>query len=363
MSLFKLRALVFGLLLPASALAQQLWYVNGVTGIDTNTCQTPATACKTIGHAVSQASSGDSIIVAPDTYPENLTIGFSLNLIGSGASTTIIDGGGRNTVVTIPNTGSIVTLSNLTFQHGSAQSGGGISNRGILTINSSTISGNTAFTSMRVGGLGGGGILNSGTLTINNSTLSGNSAGCGVFGCADNGGAVLSYCCGAVSINNSTLNGNTASGHFSVARGGAIAIFGPLSINNGTLSGNSAMQGGGVYVTGSATVQNTILASNGGGNCSGSITSKGYNLSSDTTCNFAFTGDLNNTNPMLGPLQYNGGTTETMALLSGSPAIDAGNHGGCTDGQGHLLTTDQRGMPRPDTGETGCDIGAFESQN
>jgi hypothetical protein len=69
------------------------------------------------------------------------------------------------------------------------------------------------------------------------------------------------------------------------------------------------------------------------------------------------------TDPLLGPLQNNGGPTQTQALLSGSPAIDAGNPSGCTDGNGHLLKTDQRGMPRHDPEDTrGCDIGAYESQ-
>jgi len=75
-------------------------------------------------------------------------------------------------------------------------------------------------------------------------------------------------------------------------------------------------------------------------------------------------GDLNNTDPLLGSLQNNGGPTQTMALLSGSPAIDAGNPAGCTDGLGHLLKTDQRGMPRPDPEDKGgCDMGAYESQS
>jgi hypothetical protein len=60
------------------------------------------------------------------------------------------------------------------------------------------------------------------------------------------------------------------------------------------------------------------------------VTSDGYNLSSDNTCNLGGPGDLNNANPQLGPLQNNGGTTQTMALLTGSPAIDAGNPNGCT---------------------------------
>jgi hypothetical protein len=51
-------------------------------------------------------------------------------------------------------------------------------------------------------------------------------------------------------------------------------------------------------------------------------------------------------------------------LLSGSPAIDAGNPNGCTDGNGNLLKTDQRGMPRPDKEDTGgCDMGAYERQS
>jgi hypothetical protein len=93
------------------------------------------------------------------------------------------------------------------------------------------------------------------------------------------------------------------------------------------------------------------------------MTSNGYNLSSDNTCNFNNTGDLNNTDPELGTLGNYGGPTQTIPLLSGSPAIDAGNPSGCTDGQGNLLKTDQRGKPRPDHEDTGgCDMGAYERQ-
>jgi hypothetical protein len=94
------------------------------------------------------------------------------------------------------------------------------------------------------------------------------------------------------------------------------------------------------------------------------MTSNGYNLSSDNTCNFNGPGDLNNTNPKLDPLRNNGGPTQTQALLAGSPAIDAGNASGCTNGTGHLLMTDQRGKPRPDKEDTGgCDMGAYERQS
>ena len=94
------------------------------------------------------------------------------------------------------------------------------------------------------------------------------------------------------------------------------------------------------------------------------MTSNGYNLSSDSTCSFSGPGDMNNTDPMLGALGNNGGPTQTIPLLAGSPAIDAGNPSGCIDSNGHLLTTDQRGYPRPDKEDkTGCDMGAYEVQS
>ena len=79
------------------------------------------------------------------------------------------------------------------------------------------------------------------------------------------------------------------------------------------------------------------------------LNSEDYNLSSDKTCHLLGYADLSNTDPKLGPLQNNGGPTMTMALLSGSPAIDAGNGSGCRDEHRLPLTTDQRGMPRPAT--------------
>jgi hypothetical protein len=138
--------------------------------------------------------------------------------------------------------------------------------------------------------------------------------------------------------------------------------------NNSTLTGNSATAGGGTsQVTtygGSVTFQNSIIANNSGGNCltePDGIDSNGYNLSSDNTCSFNGPGDMNNKNPKLGKFGYHGGPTQTIRLLEGSPAIDAGNPNGCTDGNGNLLNTDQRGYPRPDKEDTGgCDIGALE---
>jgi hypothetical protein len=198
------------------------------------------------------------------------------------------------------------------------------------TINNSTISSNKAFVYDK--GAYGGGISNSGTLTINNTTLQGNGAQGGLFCSGGFGGGIY---------NDSV---------------------GTLVVNNSTVSENGALFAGGIFINGgTATLQNSILENSG--NCSGKISSNGYNLSSDDTCNFRNPGDLNNTDPILGPLQNNGGPTQTMALLPGSPAIDTGNPSGCTDGNAHLLKTDQRGRPRPDKEDTGgCDMGAYESQ-
>ena len=92
-SLGNLALLSLFLVLAPAAVASTTWYVNGMNGSDKNDCKTPQTACKTIGHAISLASTGDSIMVAPATYTEwNLTINFNLKIVGSGATTTIIDG-------------------------------------------------------------------------------------------------------------------------------------------------------------------------------------------------------------------------------------------------------------------------------
>jgi hypothetical protein len=394
------------------------WYVNGVSGSDSNNCLSVTSACQTIGHAISLSASGDLIKIAAATYKENLTIGKSLNIFGSGAPTTIIDGGGVGTVVTIlSNKNAHVALANLTIRHGLAgtKNGGGIWNGlgSVLMISNTTISGN--------GASNGGGIFNQGTLTINNSTISGNDAIvlCTQF-CASSGGGIYnSYPSGTVTVTKSTISGNMAlmavftrfpCRSSCLASGGGISNHGTLTINNSTISGNgtsvdagcsqfcngsgggvdnsgktlkinnSTISGNRVYklsgclhvcfasgggVSGTAALQNSIVANNpSGGNCYGTMTSHGYNLSSDATCAFNGPGDMNNTNPMLDSLNNNGGPTQTMALLSGSPAIDAGNPSGCTDSLGHLLKTDQRGMPRPDTEDTGgCDMGAYERQS
>src|SRR6516164_1379758 len=319
------------------ALAATTWYVNGVNGSDSHNCESPLTACKTIGHAISLAASGDAVTIAAATYIENVARGRCWSPFPS---------------ICIP-----YELYGF---------GGGIYNIGTLTINRTTIAANSA------GGLGvagGGGTYNRGKLTINASTLNGNSANssstaCG-SPCTSNGGGIDNL--GTVEINNSTLAGNVTILHGNWQReGGGIVSSGILSIHNSTVSGNL---GG---IVGAVTLQNSIVANNvsgginnvsGGINCNGPVTSI-FSLSSDGTCHLNGPGDKNNTNPRLGTLGNYGGPTQTIPLLAGSPAIDAGNPSGCTDRLGHLLRTDQRGLPRPDTEDkSGCDMGAYERQS
>lgn len=374
----KLLVVVLFLTLAPAALASNTWYVDGVNGNDGNDCKTAQTACKTIGHALSLCSSGDTIMVAPATYIENLTINFSLKIIGYDASTTIVDGGGVSTVFTISSTTANVVLSKLTIRNGNApeqpnnEEGGGIYNSGALTINYSIISGNSGI-------IAGGGIFNDGTATINKSTISGN--------WSEDGGGIWSQ--GTLTINRSTItanssynyagvlnsgtatiNNSTISGNSPFYGGGGITTEGPLMVNNSTISGNSGRGGdygpGGIWRRwpGSAILQNTIVANNPGGNCYGTMISDGYNLSSDNTCRFNGPGDMNKTKPKLGTLGNHGGPTQTVSELPGSPTIDAGNPNGCTYSNGKLLTTDQRGYPRPGKHKTDqrCDMGAFEMQ-
>jgi hypothetical protein len=279
-------------------------------------------------------------------------------VIGARASTTVVDGQFQNIVFTIPKGVGPVTLSGLTIRKGQSGWGGGIYTAGTLEIDDSIITDNLA-----AGidyGAGGGILINmGGKLTLKRSTVNSNYA-------SGDGGGIYGYLESSVIIENSAITGNQNINDY--AHGGGVENAGVMTINNSTINGNSVQPigngptyGGGIY--GGPSIRNSIVANNTGGNCYGTPASKGFNLSSDGTCQFKSKGDLNNTNPKLGPLQNNGGPTQTQALLPSSPAIDAGNPKGCTDGNRHLLKTDQRGEPRPDKEDkSGCDMGAYERQ-
>jgi hypothetical protein len=251
------------------------------------------------------------------------------------------------------------TISGLRVANGNAAGltfGGGVYNAGTLTLANTTISDNSGF--------GGGGIYNEGgTVTLTSSTLSGNSAvtrGSGIFNM------------GTATVLSSTISGNSALG----GNGGGLINNGTLTLTNSTVSGNSATGAGGGLnnLSGTVTSKNTIIALNTAASnpdLNGSLTSAGFNLIGDNSgaviTPAQFSDQIGTAglpiDPLLGPLQNNGGPTFTQALLTGSPALDNGNSSGSV--------TDQRGLPRPDDdpavangdGSDGSDIGAFELQS
>jgi CSLREA domain-containing protein len=245
----------------------------------------------------------------------------------------------------IMNNGNLAIYNSSIYGNTSSGDGGGILNDlGILVINNSNLYDNFAHF--------GGGIANiESGIIINNSTISNNSA-------SSQGGGVYNWW-GTVTITNTTLSGDNAQ-----YGGGVYNIEGNININNSTLSSNVADSlGGGLFSEyGSIMFSNTIIANSlSGGNCtagSGIITDAGHNIDTDDTCNLnPANGSLPNTNPLLGPLQDNGGPTWTHALSWYSPAIDAGDAAQCP-------ATDQRGISRPRDGDGDglavCDIGSYE---
>lgn len=279
------------------------------------------------------------------------------------AENSVSQGGG------IENLG-VMTLTGSEVRTNTARNGAGIFNEGTLTVNSSSIHDNVA--SGRGGGLdntfsltintsniynneagsgGGGGIsTESGTVVLDRSAVYNNSAG-------GAGGGILNNVDPITGVNNFTITNSTISGNSAAGAGGGLRSMGSAvtNLNNVTFRNNSSIVQSGQSISifaGTLTVKNTIIAISGSGtNCGGGgvITSQGYNLASDGSCQLNTTGDLSSTNPQLGPLQNNGGPTLTHALLVGSPAIDSGS--GCP-------AVDQRGVARPFG--SACDRGAYE---
>ncbi len=234
---------------------------------------------------------------------------------------------------------AVISIDHSTFTNNKGYYGGGIYNSGIATISSSTFTSNQATT------FDGGAIFNSYSISIDSSTFTGNSSSFG--------GALSNN--GSMQISNSTFTGN--SGTF----GGALMNSGAVTIVNSTIAQNYGTVGAGLYDSGSGvTLKNTILANNGSANCDRTVANGGGNLQyPGTDCGAAIPVG----NPLLAALANNGGSTQTMALQTGSPAIDAGDDTICAASPVNNL--DQRGIIRPVNGDgigsAQCDIGSFEA--
>ncbi|MEX2093485.1 MAG: choice-of-anchor Q domain-containing protein [Pirellulales bacterium] len=300
-----------------------------------------------------------------------LVVNKELSIVGPGADVLSIDADSASRVFNIDDgTGALATvsISGLTISGGYiAGDGGGVSNAENLTIVASTISGNTSAHS------GGGVFTHQGSLTIRDSTLSGNTAqyGGGLY--------VVSGRDFTTTITNSTVSGNTATD----GGGGIYNFLGRLLIEQSTITDNEAdpRRGAGVASWGDqdatlTEVYSSIVSGNRsnqqvagydvdvvGGPVMGpenTVVSLGYNLvgSGSAVGEFTAPGDLPpGMDPLLGPLNDNGGPTKTHALLYGSIAIDAGDDT-FTPPPDH----DQRGEPFARVFGGRMDIGAFEAE-
>jgi hypothetical protein len=252
---------------------------------------------------------------------------------------------------------------------------------GKVDINGLTITGGIAPSSAS-----GGGIFNKGFLSLDNSTVTGNSA--------DNSAGIYNDITATMVMSGDTVNNNTAT----ASVGGGIGNVGTLEIINCTIAANKANRGGGIANTGVLGVINSTVAFNtvtGAGADGGGIDTFGgsdqlsllstivYNPNSGAATdnevlgtiaqsqalvygpgpyNVAPGGDHGGSfigfNPLLGPLQNNGGDTATMALLPGSKAIGHGATMSMIPGLGGVVAVDQRGYSRP---ANSIDIGAVQT--
>jgi hypothetical protein len=256
--------------------------------------------------------------------------------------------------------------SNAATTGGNYAGGGGALSAGVMTINNSTLSLNSA---LDVGGLYalGGGAIGAGGIVVGGSTIEGNSSSLGGGISGGNTGTPFI-------VINSTLTANDAT------IGGGIIALAPLSLFNSTVAFNYAgggVAGGGVVISAGATLQSSIVANNFAGagcteRCRPDGGANGIDLSANgNPVTIAGSGNLVmsidpamtlppgtlRVDPKLAPfLENNGGPTQTLALQSGSPAIGTGNNNSG-------LATDQRGAGYVRTSGNGTDIGAFEVQS
>src|SRR6266566_4769802 len=301
-----------------------------------------------------------------------LVIGKQLSIRGPGAGHVTLNGNPKDEFgVDVSPIGS-VTIADLEFKSSL------LYNIGTLTLNNSTISGNSTSSN-------GGGIDNIGTLTLNNSTVSGNTSYL-------SGGGIFNDATGILTLNNSTVSGNLADS------GGGISNGGTLTVINSTISDNVAQRPGGGILNGGASAQtemvfctiygntssedgggiwngatnsasqlvmrNSLVAGNkspAGPDILGKLTSQGYNLVQNTKDTTFAPNQPHGTDLLqvaltalrMDPLlKDNNGTTQTHALLPGSAAIDRIPPNAC---RLKGISSDQRGVRRPQG--VACDIG------
>ena len=327
--------------------------VNSLADPGNGTCD--GTEC-TLREAIAYASSGATItfdVTGTITLAGGqLLIQKDLTINGPGATSLTVDGNSASRVITVA-PGYTVAISGLTITGGytTAVGGAGMWNQGNLTITDCAITGNDANYNRA------GGIYNSGTLLVMSSSISGN------FG-HDIAGGIYSKTSTSATFINTTISDNRRSDGVNRATG--IDVDGGiLRIYQSTVTGHT--RGVDIY-SGSLDIKGSIVWGNSSkdviASAIGTVSSLGYNLVGTTSnATFDATGDQTAvTVAGLDILALNDpGTTETHALLEDSPALDAIPPASCTDHTGATLSTDQRGVTRPQG--SACDIGAYEMES
>lgn len=398
-------ALSIAIALPVASVAVTPSVV--AAGCSVKNTRTGATV-RSLKTAIKNATKGDKLVVS-GTCVGPFTIAKKLTITGKGLSS-VLKGGASGPVVAVTK-GTTAVLSNLLVNGGKGAPcaewadficGGGILNRGKLTIDKVTVSDNNLQStasrpSVFAGGIyntysgtmtitrsfihdndvsatgwaQGAGIGNEGTMLIRSSTISGNSTigttqstGAGIY----NAGTTTELghdAIGSLTISNSTISGNSV-GTLSTADLYGAGIYNEevaqtLVLEYVTITENEGARGSGVWSLGPLHMVGALIAGNAGEvaqgpDCVGGdvLTASDTILGHNDSCGISIPGDNNQevADVKLGPLQTNGGPTRTHALLTGSPAIDAAGSAPC------FLFKDQRGVTRP-KGD-GCDVGAFE---
>ncbi len=358
---------------------------------------------------------------SPITLTSTINLIVPVTIDGPGASAMVVDGSGttafevssdvtgvtlsgltvENAVPAVVNLGTL-TLSDCTMTGNLASNdGGAVENDGDLTIDSSTFTHNAAAAPTTGGAIESSG----GSVSITGSTISDNNVGIGSGGGIENDAGTMSvvdttitgntangpgggiYNAGTMSVTDSTIDHNLGvrgggginnAGSMSIADstialniiegggGGGILNTGTLAVTASTVTQNSHRtifrhnDGGGIKnVSGSVTLAATVVAETSPVDCIGVITDAGYNLDDDGSCGFSATNhSFSHVKPHFGPLQGNGGPTETEEPALGSPVLNDIPVGATANSTTLCPGTDQRGVTRPQA--SACDIGAVE---
>ena len=349
-------------------------YVDGSRPDNSGNGLSWASALKYIQSGINMVDPDGTVHVAAGTYRESLHLDKSCNLVGAGAPVTFIDGGGTWQVIRVDSYFQVNTISGFTIQNGNVdwshppqdgpQGGGMPVGGGVYIAMDHTVTMNDCNIRNNTSSFLGGGIYNAGHLYLNRCTVSGNSAGMV-------GGGIANFSdestIAQMRLINCTVSGNRVTGaSMPLSEGGAAptlfqmpalslaggvfnggdAEFWNVTIANNSVPSTPSSHGGGIAnvplqcsndsiqplggpVKNRALYKNTIVANNvpdnGYNDEESAIWSFGNNLDGQNNCGFDdYSSDQVNTNPLLGPLQDNGGPTPTMAICSNSPAYNRG---------------------------------------